>query len=91
MEQSRASGAVLTVAVNTTEAAHRRDHEHVPGTDSCHPHVVEVINLGNRAVAVCHDCRADTGFLPHKRAEEAAGEHRRRTRAATVLLSAETA
>ena len=39
------------VAACTVEASHRRDHHH--GDDgACHPHLVEVVHLGRRAVAV---------------------------------------
>ncbi len=86
MEQNQSPGAVLKVAETTTAAAHRRDHEHAPGEDSCHPHVVDVVHLGNRAVAVCHDCQADSGFLPHRRAETLALEHRRETAVTSVVL-----
>ncbi|MEZ0577207.1 hypothetical protein [Nocardioides sp. MH1] len=64
------------VAACTVEAAHRRDHEHGLDSDSCHPHVVEVIHLGTQAICVCHDCRADSGFLPRREAEALAADHR---------------
>lgn len=86
MDQSGPSGAVAKVAEVTTVAAHRRDHRHPPGEDACHPHVVEVVHLGSRAVVVCHDCGADSGFLPHHAADGVAVEHRRRTQLATVVL-----
>jgi hypothetical protein len=59
----------------TAAAAHRRDHHHV-ASSSCHPHVVEVVHLGHRAVAVCHDCESDSGFLPERDAEAVAAAHR---------------
>ena len=45
-------------------AIHRRDHALGVDDECCHPHVVEVVHLGSRAVCVCHDCRLDSGFLP---------------------------
>ena len=63
------------VAECTAAAAHRRDHHHV-GAQDCHPHAVEVVHLGNRAVAVCHDCKSDSGFLPEREAENVAQAHR---------------
>jgi hypothetical protein len=74
------------VAAATMAAAHRRDHEHSPGSDDCHPHVVEVVHLGRRAVTVCHDCRLDSGFLPDREAESLAAGHREQTRVASVEL-----
>ncbi len=67
---------VTEVAACTMAAAHRRDHDHGPGGDACHPHVVEVVHLGRRAVCVCHDCRLDSGFLPRREAEALAAGHR---------------
>ena len=52
------------------------------GMQCCHPHTVEVIFLGHRALAVCHDCRADSGFLPYREAERLAQGHRDETRGA---------
>jgi hypothetical protein len=66
------------VAACTAAAAHRRDHHHAEPV-SCHPHVVEVVHLGHRAVTVCHDCEADSGFLPQREAEAVARAHRRQT------------
>lgn len=66
------------VAVCTAAAAHRRDHHHA-ATVPCHPHVVEVVHLGHRAVTVCHDCESDSGFLPEREAEAVAQAHRRQT------------
>ena len=54
------------VAACAAAAAHRRDHHHAAPV-SCHPHVVEVVHLGHRAVTVCHDCESDSGFLPELR------------------------
>jgi hypothetical protein len=67
------SGAVLVEAC-TAAAAHRRDHHHAASV-SCHPHAVEVVHLGHRAVAVCHDCEADSGFLPEREAQALADAH----------------
>jgi len=77
---------VPEVAACTATAAHGRDHDHGAGALCCHPHTVEVIFLGRRALTVCHDCRADTGFLPYREAEALAGEHRDQTRGANVSL-----
>lgn len=80
---------VAGVAASTTAAAHRRDHDHGHEQDDCHPHVVEVVHLGLRAVCVCHDCRLDSGFLPRSEAEAMAAGHRTLTRDVSVrLLSA---
>ena len=77
---------VTEVAACTMAAAHRRDHDHGLGTEACHPHVVEVVHLGHRAVCVCHDCRLDTGFLPRREAELLAAGHRDLTRDGSVTL-----
>jgi hypothetical protein len=79
---------ILTqVAACTMAAAHRRrDHQHSLGADDCHPHVVEVVHLGSTAATVCHDCRLDSGFLPHREAELLAIGHREQTREASVKL-----
>jgi hypothetical protein len=77
---------VTEVAASTMAAAHRRDHQHGVGADDCHPHVVEVVHLGCRAVTVCHDCRLDSGFLPHREATSMAAGHREQTRHASVKL-----
>lgn len=66
---------VEMVAACTVAAAHRRDHQHDHLAQECHPHTVEVIHLGHRAVAICHDCHADSGFLPDREAELLAGRH----------------
>jgi len=73
------------VADCTRQAAHRRDHQHA-GTLECHPHAVEVVHLGQQGVTVCHDCAADSGFLPLRAAERLAEEHRRQTREGSVPL-----
>lgn len=86
MEQNTSPWVVTSVAESTTAAAHRRDHQHAAGENSCRPHVVEVVHLGSRAVAVCHDCQADSGFVPHRRAERLALEHRRQTHATGTVL-----
>jgi hypothetical protein len=77
---------VTEVAARTMAAAHRRDHDHSPGADACHPHVVEIVHLGLRAVCVCHDCRLDSGFLSRREAEGLAADHRHLTREVSVVL-----
>lgn len=77
---------VTEVAACTAAAAHRRDHKHGLSADDCHPHVVEVVHLGPRAVTVCHDCQLDSGFLPHREAEALAVGHREVTREVSVKL-----
>ena len=66
------------VAASTVDAVHRRDHHH-GGEEACHPHLIEVVHLGRRAVAVCHDCRQDSGFLPERDADRLASAHRQET------------
>ncbi len=66
------------VATCTVAAVHRRDHDH-QGEGACHPHLVEVVHLGRQAVAVCHDCRKDSGFLPERDADRIASAHRQET------------
>ena len=66
------------VAACTVDAVHRRDHHH-PDDQACHPHLIEVVHLGRRAVAVCHDCRRDSGFLPERDADRLAMAHRQET------------
>lgn len=66
------------VAASTVDAVHRRDHAH-EGEDSCHPHQVEVVHLGRSAVAVCHDCRRDSGFVDERDADRLAVAHRQET------------
>jgi hypothetical protein len=70
---------VREVVASTIMAAHRRDHEHAVG-NGCHPHAVEVVHLGDRAFMICHDCRHNSGLLPHRQAGQLANEHRRQTR-----------
>lgn len=67
------------VAASTVAAAHRRDHRHDRTAEECHPHCVEVVHLGHRAVAVCHCCQADSGFLPAREAEGLARRHSEQT------------
>src|SRR3954470_21462704 len=66
------------VAACTVDAVHRRDHHH-DADQTCHPHLIEVVHLGSRAVAVCHDCCRDSGFLPERDAEQLASAHRHET------------
>ena len=88
MEQ-QPTWSVTDVASCTIAAAHRRDHQHSLADEACHPHVTEVVLLGARAVCVCHDCGADSGFLPRREAEALAAGHRDRTRELDVgLMSA---
>jgi hypothetical protein len=77
---------VAEVAACTAKAAHGRDHSHGAGAQCCHPHSVEVIHLGNRALTVCHDCEADTGFLPREQAESVASRHQKQTLVVSVQL-----
>ena len=72
---NRSEGPVATC---TVDAVHRRDHLH-QGEGACHPHLVEVVHLGRQAVAVCHDCRQDSGFLPERDADRIASSHRQDT------------
>ena len=78
MREYTGEESAAVVAACTAAAAHRRDHHHA-GAESCHPHAVEVIHLGHRAVAVCHDCESDSGFLPEREAEAVALAHRAQT------------
>jgi hypothetical protein len=71
---------VAEVAACTVTAAHGRDHDHALSVQYCHPHAVQVVYLGRRALTVCHDCRSDSGFLPYKEAERLADGHRDQTR-----------
>jgi len=80
MEQLHRAMSVDGVAMCTVQAAHRRDHQH--DADTCHPHTVEVVRLGDRAVMVCHDCGTDTGFVTRRDADELAAQHRRGTQPA---------
>ena len=68
-----AAGAACTI-----DAAHRRDHHH-GDNGACRPHLIEVVHLGRRAVAVCHDCRRNSGFLPEREADRLACAHRQET------------
>jgi len=83
--QERDQGRVA-VAACTATAAHGRDHDHVVSVQGCHPHAVEVVYLGHRALTVCHDCRSDSGFLPYREAEVLAKGHRDQTRGALDSL-----
>jgi hypothetical protein len=74
------------VAACTTAAAHRRDHRHAPH-EECHPHVVTVVHLGQLAVAVCHDCGSDSGFVPEREAESISLMHRQSTLAESAPLN----
>jgi len=86
MDQAPARTMVAAVAANATTAAHCRDHDHLPSASCCHPHAVQVVYLGHRALTVCHDCRADTGFLPSREAERLADGHRDQTRGENAPL-----
>lgn len=66
------------VAASTVDAVHRRDHQH-GDAEACHPHLIEVVHLGRRAVTVCHDCGQDSGFLPERDADQLANAHRQVT------------
>ena len=66
------------VAACTADAVHRRDHHH-GGEEPCHPHLIEVVHLGPRAIAVCHDCGRDSGFVPERDADRLASAHRQET------------
>jgi hypothetical protein len=78
--------SIAAVAACTAAAAHRRDHLHEPHGE-CHPHVVEVVHLGALAVAVCHDCGSDSGFVPQREAESISTQHRRSTLVASASTS----
>ena len=78
MNRYTAEESAALVAACTAAAAHRRDHHHAAAV-TCHPHVVEVIHLGHRAVTVCHDCGSDSGFLPARVAQAVADAHRIQT------------
>ncbi len=78
MHGGTAQESAALVAACTAAAVHRRDHHHA-GATPCHPHVVEVVHLGHRAVAVCHDCESDSGFLPEREAEAVGETHRAET------------
>ena len=87
MDQGRGLTEVAGVAACTAEAAHGRDHDHALDRHCCHPHVVEVVYLGPRALTVCHDCRTDSGFLPCRDAERLAEQHRDQTLGGSVSLT----
>jgi len=76
------------IAACTAAAAHGRDHDHALSLVSCHPHAVQVVYLGHRALTVCHDCRTDSGFLPSREAESLAEGHREQTRGTGSSLMA---
>jgi hypothetical protein len=80
------SSTHAAVADATCQAAHRRDHGHSVHAPGCHPHAVEVVHLGDRAFAICHDCCADTGYLAERQAQRTAEEHRRCTAVKDVPL-----
>jgi len=86
VEQVQERVEVAEVAACTTTAVHGRDHDHMASVQLCHPHVVEVIFLGRRALTVCHDCRVDSGFIPFREAERLAEGHRDQTREANLSL-----
>jgi hypothetical protein len=87
MDQVPSLPEVAEVAACTLKATHERDHDHALGGKCCHPHVVEVVYLGRSALTVCHDCRADSGFLPGRAAERLAQLHRDQTHGANVFLT----
>jgi hypothetical protein len=86
VDQVTDRAVVAEVAACTATAAHERDHDHTLSVQCCHPHAVQVVYLGQRALTVCHDCRADSGFLPYREAERLAEGHRDQTRGASVSL-----
>lgn len=86
MDQLTGRAQLAEVAACTVTAAHRRDHDHGLTVHCCHPHAVQVVYLGHRALTVCHDCRSDSGFLPHREAKRLAEEHRDQTRGASVSV-----
>jgi hypothetical protein len=61
----------------TLVAVHRRDHAHAD--DCCHPHQVEVVRLGQVAMAVCHDCRFEYGFEDEHTCQKIAQQHEHAT------------
>ena len=87
MDQVRGRAEVAEVAACTAKAAHGRDHDHARSVPCCHPHAVQVVYLGRLALTVCHDCRADLGYLPYWEAERLAQGHRDQTRGASVSLT----
>jgi hypothetical protein len=82
-----AQGAMAVVAGCAARAAHGRDHDHAFSDQGCHPHAVQVVYMGHRAMTLCHDCRVDSGFLPCHEAERLAVEHRDQTREAGTFLA----
>ena len=91
MQRQQQDQRVEQVAASTVAAVHRRDHDHGQARE-CHPHAVEVVHLGHRAVTVCHDCQADSGFVPERQAETLARQHLEQTLGeASVPLSAAVA
>jgi hypothetical protein len=76
VEEAEESAAL--VAACTAATAQGLDHHH-PTAVTCHPNVVQVVHLGYRAVAVCHDCESDSGFMPECEAEAVAHAHRIQT------------
>jgi len=84
LSEKRPATGVADVAACTAAAAHRRDHHHASDSDCCHPHAVEVIGLGDRGVAICHDCGVDSGFLPRREAERLAATHQHDTTAVST-------
>lgn len=91
MDQYKTLTGLAMVAAATVAAAHRRDHRHDLGGQPCRPHDVEVIQLGQRAVAVCHDCAVDTGYLSGRAADVVAASHRQQTLVKDALLGPSTA
>lgn len=87
MEDGYPSTGLTMVAACTAAAAHRRDHGHKTSAEACHPHAVEVIHLGTRAISICHDCGADSGFVPARQAERLTVEHQQQTRSVGVALA----
>lgn len=85
-ERDELPAAVAEVAACTVTAVHRRDHHHPLAGQACHPHTVEVVLLGQRAVTVCHDCGTDSGFVPQRLAERLADGHRGQTLVDSVSL-----
>lgn len=68
--------APIAIAQATLAAAHKRDHAE---NCNCHPHCVEVINLGRDAAVVCHDCGFELGFCDQATASAEATAHCRAT------------
>jgi hypothetical protein len=74
VRMSMSPDAPMPIVDATLAAVHRRDHAH--SGDCCHPHVVEIVNLGRSAVAVCHDCGFTYGFESEHECRDAAQAHR---------------